>query len=101
MYAGGNDATWLRNAATPLRSNEVDGGNPEMQMSKHGSKTLNLSGKKDRDSTIEKPDAPRRIDPDDPVDEASDESFPASDPPSFSPSRAAPREKRDDDERRR
>lgn len=80
----------------------MDGENPEMQMSKHGSKTLNLSGKKARDSTLVKPDAPRRIDSDDPVDEASDESFPASDPPSFSPSRAAPRERRDEgDERRR
>jgi hypothetical protein len=31
---------------------------------------------------------PRRIDRDDPVEEASDESFPASDPPSFSPGHA-------------
>lgn len=35
-----------------------------------------------------KPD--RHLDPDDPVDEASDESFPASDPPSRSPSRPGP-----------
>lgn len=70
-------------------------------MSKHGSKTLNLSGKKERDSKIEKPDAPRRIESDDPVDEASDESFPASDPPSFSPSRAAPSREDPDEDRRR
>lgn len=31
---------------------------------------------------------PPRIDHDDPVEEASDESFPASDPPSFSPGKA-------------
>jgi hypothetical protein len=31
------------------------------------------------------PAVPERIDHDDPVEEASDESFPASDPPSFNP----------------
>jgi hypothetical protein len=34
------------------------------------------------------PPFPQRIDHDDPVEEASDESFPASDPPSFSPGKA-------------
>lgn len=40
-----------------------------------------------------KPEAPRtgpRVNPQDPVEEASNESFPASDPPSFSQSRAGP-----------
>jgi hypothetical protein len=32
-----------------------------------------------------RPQPPARIDHDDPVEEASDESFPASDPPSFNP----------------
>lgn len=42
---------------------------------------------------VAKPEAPRtgpRVNPQDPVEEASNESFPASDPPSFSPSRAGP-----------
>ena len=41
--------------------------------------TLHLVGKK--------PTQAPRIDPDDPVDQASYDSFPASDPPSFSPTR--------------
>lgn len=50
------------------------------------------SGDKKRPKVV-KPEAPRtgpRVNPQDPVEEASNESFPASDPPSFSPSRAGP-----------
>jgi hypothetical protein len=44
-----------------------------------------LTGEPEPDASrpVRKP--PPRIDHDDPVEEASDESFPASDPPSFSP----------------